>query len=157
MSSLKRAALPVTISTSLTDTLQEPEVIADGKRWLVINKPAGWSVTTISSSPSTPSLQSVYGASLDCEEVFFPLRINRNMAGLVLACTDRGMNAQMIRHLQTGRIHRRYRAICHSGPDVYSEPPVTIEAKGNGLCLADISATKMTSRQIQDLLYEALY
>ena len=143
---------PTTLPIRFSTSLKHPEVVAEGVRWLAIYKPPGWSVGPVEGSDETPSLHTVYTAALEAANLFFPLRINRDIAGLTLACTDRGMNAQFSRHLRDGLIKRKYRALCHHNESLVIEPPLHISRNGNHLCLVDIDATKMRGRELLELL-----
>ena len=86
-----------------------PRVIAEGPRWRVLHKPPGWSIDRQGPHPSLKAVfDPVYGPDL-----FFPLRLEADVTGLVPICHDKGMLAQFTRHLQEGRVKRSYRFLCN--------------------------------------------
>lgn len=153
---------PQYITHSQGSSLSQPEVVAEGNRWFVVYKPPKWLVepANVNESLQTrlPALQSVCRVSLESDTVLFPMRLSQDIAGLTLACTDRGMSAQFSRQLVSGQIDRHYRALCTFDENSNLQPEslpshfITVDVKRPGLCLVNTIASKLRASTLHNLL-----
>jgi hypothetical protein len=152
--------------STYSGSLTQPDVLAEGVRWFVVYKPPNWlvepnfshSLASQSSKEPIPSLRAVYQALLGTDTVHFPLRLNRNFAGLTLGCTDAGMNAQFTRQLASGEIRKHYHVLCHLNnssdlsPGSFKTASITVESFPGDIALVNIVSSKLRASDIYEII-----
>jgi hypothetical protein len=94
-----------------------PEIIfQNSKRWLIVTKPKGWTMTKRDSNPRASLEKFLAPIISESSKVFFPYECDSRMNALVVACSDRGMQSQFERFKIRREISFTYRCVVHHAP-----------------------------------------
>jgi hypothetical protein len=81
----------------------------------------------------------------------FPIGLSQEIFGPVVIATDQGMFAQLHQLYTENKVIRDYRALCHQvHPSDSSD--INIQSRVDGLCIASLTTTKMSSSRVPELL-----
>ena len=95
-----------------------PQILfQNSKRWLVVSKPTGWSLTNRNGNSRTSVEEFLGPVMSEGSRIFFPLECDSRINAITIACFDRGIQSQFEKIKLRREIQFKYRCLVTKIPD----------------------------------------